>query len=158
MKLISYRWIELYRSHPKDWTEKMLSPCIGDELEALCRLMGIPYSGTKEEKVKRLLVTAALRTELAAWGEFKSDDPIQRHEKAWDLVREIVPKYKKKQLVQMAKVAKIFYGTNKTGIVLGLLQWRNRCRKIGQNFNKGLQQAASVQYVLPGILKGGQKS
>ncbi len=153
MKLTSHRWVKLYRSYPKDWTEEMLSPCTGDELEALCRLIGCPHSGTKEVRIKRLLSVAILRTELATWGEYNSDNPLQRQEKARQLVNEIVPNYKKKQLVQMAKVANIFYSTNKAGIVLGLLQWRDRCRKRGQDFNNELRQAAFVQYMLPGLYK-----
>jgi len=151
MKLISRHWRKIYRSDPKDWNMPLLEPCTNDELEALCRLLGVPYSGTKSARVVRLLDMADLRVELSEWGEYRSDDFGESHKKAYKIAEQVVSRYKKRELIVMAKRAKIFRGLPKRGLVIGLLQWRDRCRLRGQRFNEELRKATIVQYYLPGI-------
>lgn len=141
----------MYRSDPKDWTRGILEPCTGDELEALCRLMGIPHSGVKGIRVTRLLDMANLRIELASWGEYQDDDLTKVHEKAHKIAEDICGRYKHVELVALAKRARTFYGLPKRGIILSLLQWRDRCRTRGQKFNSEIRQVTKIQYVLPGF-------
>lgn len=129
----------------------MLTECTGDELEALCRLLGIPYSGTKVVKINRLLDMADLRVTLSTWGEWHCDDFHEAQKKARELAEEIVTRYKRSELVAMARRAKIFYGVPKFGIVVALLQWRDECRMKGYLFNDEIKNATKVQYVLPGF-------
>jgi len=130
----------------------MLEPCTLDELEALCRLMGVAHSGTKAVRIARLLDMAALRIELAEWGEYRVDDFMESHKEAHKIAEEVTARYKRKELIAMAKRAKTFYSIPKHGIVIGLLQWRERCRMQGQRFNDEIKQAPRVvQYVLPGF-------
>ncbi len=70
LRLTSPRWQQLYRSKPGAWNPATLADCTADELEALCRLMGIAHSGTRIERIGRLLDMTNLRGELATWGEF----------------------------------------------------------------------------------------
>lgn len=148
MRLTSRHWNKIYRSHPEDWTRDMLELCTGDELEALCRLLGTPHSGTKAVKTIRLLDMANLRIELATWGESNSD-----HKKAHEIATGVCARYKRTDLVAMARRAKTFYSPPKRGIVIGLLQWRDQCRRFGQKFNDEIRRAATcnVQYILPGF-------
>jgi len=151
MKLKSRYWSKIYRSHIEDWTKGVLSPCTSDELEALCRLLGVPYSGTKGAKITRLLDMANLRMELTTWGEYKDDDYVKAHEKAHEIATDICVKFKRVDLVAMARRAKAFYSLPKRGIVISLLQWRDRCRMRGQQFNELIKKTRKVQYVLPGF-------
>ena len=151
MKLTSRHWSKVWRSHPKGWDRDILEPCTGDELEALCRLMGVPHSGVKAVKKTRLLDMADLRIELSTWGEYHDSDLIKAHDKAHEIATDICGRYKRPDLVAMAKRAKTFYSLPKRGLVIGLLQWRHWCRMRGQKFNNELRQVAQVQYILPGF-------
>ena len=139
MKLLSERWQSLYRSRPGEWDEALLAAATGDELEALCRLMGIAHSGTRTQRVARLLAMAALRRELATWGEY------QGSEGAHKLAYAIAQRYTKAALLRLSRQAGLFIGTNKCGLATGLLSWRARCRARGQAFDDELRRAAVVQ-------------
>lgn len=145
MKLVSKVWNEVYRSKPQDWNNALLEECSGDELKALLLLMGVAHSGTKATKIARLLETAALRIELAAWGEHGS------HAEAHKIADDVIARYNRIELRTMAKRAKVFCSLPKRGIVISLLQWRDRCRRKGQNFNKEIRRVAKVQRRLPGF-------
>lgn len=152
MKLISKHWSKMYRSNPKNWTRDILELCTGDELEALCLLMGVSYSGIKTVKITRLLDIADLRAELSTWGEYHDNDYVKAHEKTHEIAIDICGRYKRAELVSMAKRAKTFYSLPKRGIVIGLLQWRARCRQKGQKFNDELKRVTKVQYIFPGFV------
>lgn len=143
MNLTSHRWTDLYKSNPATWTTEMLEPCTGDELEALCRLLGIPHSGTKQARIARLLDMAKLRTELRRWGTFTG------HEEAHALASKVEKLYTRKTLVALARRAGVYHGVPKHGIVIGLLSWREKCRQAGQEFDKQLRDSAVKQFVLP---------
>lgn len=117
-----------------------MSPCTLDELSALCRLLGIPHSGTKDKRVARLLDLISLRQELAGWGEYDGDN-----RKAHVIAEEVMSRYTRPQLVGMAKRSKVFYSTTKRGIVIALLQWRSACRRQGQEFNRELLEHSNRQ-------------
>jgi hypothetical protein len=40
-------------------TEEALTHLTGDELEAVCLLLGIPHSGLKSEQIQRILIAKA---------------------------------------------------------------------------------------------------
>ena len=151
MKLISRNWSNVYRSNPKDWTSTILEPCTRDELEALCRLMGIPHSGTKAHQIARLLDMSSLRIELVKWGEYRDKDYMKSHERVHEIAEAVSSRYKRKNLIEMAKRAKVFYSMPKIGIIIALLQWRERCRMNGKIFDTEIRRARKVQYVFPGF-------
>ncbi len=149
--MVSRHWGKMHRSNPKDWTQDTLELCTSDELEALCRLIGVSHSGSKSVKSTRLLDMASLRVELSAWGEYRDDDYLKTHEKVHEIAIDICERYKRADLVAMAKRAKTFYSLPKRGIVIGLLQWRARCRIKGQKFNDELKRVTKLQYIFPGF-------
>lgn len=151
MKLTSRYWSKIYCSNPKDWTRGILEPCTDDELEALCLLMGISHSGVKVVKIARLFDLASLRVELSTWGEYYDKDYLKSHEKIHEIATNICARYKRPALVILAKRAKTFYSLPKRGIIIGLLQWRARCRMKGQKFNEELKRVRKVQYIIPGF-------
>lgn len=140
MKLMSVTWQKLYRAPSTDWTAAVLEPCSLDELEALSRLMGVAHSGTKPQRIERLLRMAAVRAELGEWGEPHGD-----HAASHALAAELEKRYTRKRLMELAKQAGVFYSINKRGLVLGLLQWRDACRRRGREFNRQLQENSVKQ-------------
>ena len=98
--------------------------------------MGIPHSGTRFEQVDRLLDMASIRVELATWGEFQGVAA-----NAHALSDEITPRYKRPALYALAKRAGLFTSTTKRGLVIGLLQWRDTCRRRGAAFDEELRRA-----------------
>ncbi|MCL4296244.1 MAG: hypothetical protein KJ077_10970 [Anaerolineae bacterium] len=144
LKLTSTHWQQLYKSNPATWTKETLTLCSLDELEGLARLLGIPYSGSRDERIERILNAVSLRVELAGWGEYEGSS-VHAHE----LATEIITRYSKKELVVLARRAGVYYGVPKRGIVVGLLQWRDACRRRGQEFDTHLREKSMVQYVMP---------
>lgn len=151
MKLTSLHWVKIRNSKPRDFTPAMLHLCTSDELVALCHLLGIPYSGTKPFKISRILDICDLRQELSTWGEYQDTDFLRAHEKAHSIATLICARYKRSDLILLAKRAKTFYSLPKLGIVTALLSWRDRSRYKGKQFNSQLHELAKVQYVFPFI-------
>jgi hypothetical protein len=113
--------------HPSDWTAADLAELRGEELAALCLLMGIPHSGTKATRIARLLDAADLRTILASY-----DRPDQ-----------MTPFFSRTSLVTLAKRAGVYTGMGKYGLAAGLLNWRNECRRKGQAYQEAARAAAA---------------
>lgn len=83
------------------------------------------------------------------------DDYIKAHDKAHEIATEVCARYKRPALVLLAKKAKSFYSLPKRGIVIGLLKWRDNCRRKGQKFNDEIRRARKAsqrQYILPGFV------
>lgn len=113
------------RSSPADWNAEILADLRAVELEALCRLMAIPHSGTKAERCARLLDAADLRATLAPY-----KTPGQ-----------MTPFFSRRTLASLANRAGIWAGGTKWGLANGLLGWRNACRTKGQRFRAEMQAA-----------------
>lgn len=87
-------------------------------LEAFARLLGIYWSGSKERRIERISHAVKMRTLLA-----KVNEPD-----------ELVSGYKRRELVTFSKGLGLFYSTSKYALSVGLIGWRNKCRKEGQKF------------------------
>lgn len=131
LSLASTHWLAMYKSNPRTWQRDDLEACTGDELEALCLLLGTATSGTKAHRIERLLDHANLRTELAEWGEFGDTDEDMKNA----LVSMLSQRYKGSALKALAKRAGTIHYRSKRVIILALLRWRNECRRKGQLFN-----------------------
>lgn len=119
------RICRLMRSNPAEWTDATLTPLSIVELQALCELMGIPHSGTKEKLIERLLTAAELRHLLK---------DVQKVE---DLLH-----FKGKELRAMCRRAGCFLGVCKRSSAASLLNWRNNCRQRGQAALKAAREEA----------------
>ncbi len=115
LRLTSPRWQQLYRSKPGAWNPATLADCTADELEALCRLMGIAHSGTRIERIGRLLDMTNLRGELATWGEFQGVS-----QNAHVIASEIATRYRKPALTALARRAGVFISTTSAPGLHGL--------------------------------------
>jgi len=115
------------RTSPDRWTQAQLADLRAVELEVLCRLLGAPHSGTKPQRITRLLDLADLRGILA---------PYERP-------GQMTPFFRRATLAQMCKRAGVYAGLNKYGLCAGLLSWRNECRRRGQAFHAELRAASA---------------
>ena len=102
------------------WTQNLLAECTSEELEALSLLMGIAKSGSKAVKIKRLLLAARVREVLTL-----VTDPA-----------ELVAAYTAKELRELCGWADVYTGGTKTALAVALLNWRNECRRKGQQVLK----------------------
>jgi hypothetical protein len=107
---------------PGEWKRDDLKSLSAAELRALAELLGIPVSGTKAECVDRLLSLGSLRQLLADF-----DGPDVR-----EVAERLAEAYFKKELKGMASMAKIWKSGSKIQLALGLIMWRNECRRKGQ--------------------------
>lgn len=86
------------------------------ELQALCLALAIPYTGTINTLIERILKAWELRTVL----------------KDFNTPQELVDAFKGRELIEMCKTARCWRGGTKYSKAAGLLQWRNECRRKGQ--------------------------
>ena len=106
-------------------TTKNLSPRKIKELQALCLVLVIPYTGTKEKLITRILDVWNIRTKL----------------KSYNLPEDIVANFKMKELKAMCKTVRKYSGWNKRSMAKVLLNWRNYCRLEGQRrVDEGISQ------------------
>ncbi len=80
----------------EDWTEEKLNHVSGNELTDLCCLVGIPYSGTKPEKISRLLTQTRIQRRLSGYGLKQGDQPTVEQ------IQAFANTYKGKELKEMS--------------------------------------------------------
>jgi len=119
----------LLNIHPAEWTPALLMTLNTAELEGLAQLMGIAKSGTKAAKISRIMAAAALRLTLSTIGD----------------QQQLADTYSVKELRAFAQVAGTYRWSTKYGIAGGLLQWRNDCRRRGQEVYQQAKTEAQTQ-------------
>lgn len=112
----------LTHNPPGEWKRHDLVKLSAAGLVALCELLAIPTGGRKAEVVERLLSLGGLRQLLADY-----DGPD-----AFACAQRLASDFDKRELRGMAAMAKIWKSGNKTQLAVGLIQWRNERRRIGQ--------------------------
>lgn len=111
---------KLMNTSPLEWQASDLAALSARDLRTLCRLMGVPYSGTAETLRGRLLTIARLRVALSQF----------------DTIDAMKATFKLKTLQAMCRDAKIWIGGNKRQCSASLLNWRNECRTSGIKYLK----------------------
>lgn len=91
----------------EDWTEEKLNQASGNELTDLCCLVGIPYSGTKAEKISRLLVQTEVQRRCSGYGLKQSEQPKV------DQIQAFADTYKGKELKEMCRTVGCYAPTGK---------------------------------------------
>lgn len=117
------RFKRLANTSPGEWTRHDLAELSGRELRALCELLGIPTSGTIPTVIARLLLLGELRSMLSG---FESPDVHQDADRLCEL-------YGKRELRSMCASANLWKSGNKKALAIGLLSWRNECRRKGRD-------------------------
>lgn len=105
-----------------EWRRDDLAHLSGGELRDLALLLGVPHSGTKAVLVNRLLDLGRLRGLLHEYEDADVRGDAER----------LANTYFKRELKGMAAMAKLWKSGTKIQLALGLLQWRNECRRRGQ--------------------------
>lgn len=119
-----------YSQDFSQWTRENMVMLTSAQLSWMCRLLGAPYTGTKDVQIVRLLDTLDLRRTLTTWGEDLSVEARQ----------EIAARHKLKDLRELARRAGTYRWVSKYGVVTGLLKWRNDRRSMGQKAYQEMQQ------------------
>ena len=120
---MSFIFEQLITSKAK-FNKKNLSKLTLEELKGLCLLMNTQISGIKEEIIKRLIKVYAVRLIVARF-----DDP--------DIFKDT---YKKRVLVRLCAISKVWKGGNKYSCAVGLINWKNRSRLKAKNLIKNLKK------------------
>ena len=120
----------LSEGDPDFWDEEGLGYLSTIQLQSLCELMGIPYSGTRPECIERLLFAWQLRNFLASYPCDESYTP-EGQARFRAAAEQLAADHKRDVLLGWARGAKIYLGGNKYGLAIGLLQWRQGCRRRG---------------------------
>jgi len=115
--------------HVAEWTPALLLTLNNAELDGVAQFMGIAKSGTKDTKISRILAAAGLRLILSTVVD----------------QQQFADAYRLKELRTFAQVAGTYRWSTKYGIAGGLLQWRNNCRRRGQEVYQQARQDARTQ-------------
>jgi hypothetical protein len=126
---VSIRFKQLLSTSPTQWQQDDLCLLTSDQLGSLCKLMGISSSGNKQSKILRLLDAAELRGLLSE---------VQQPE-------ELTRIYKLHELRGLARRAKSYAWGNKYAVAMSLINWRNECRRTGQQFLDEAKRAAKIE-------------
>lgn len=125
------RFKRLSMTAPGEWTRHDLRELSAKELRALCELLGVPTSGTIATVIDRLLLLGELRSMLAA---FDDPDPHQA-------AARMCEQYGKRELHSMCSSANLWKSGNKKALAIGLLSWRNECRRKGRDaYHRALEE------------------
>ncbi|MBA3471061.1 MAG: hypothetical protein H0T53_15610 [Herpetosiphonaceae bacterium] len=119
----------LLNIHVAEWTPALLLTLNNAELDGLAQFMGIAKSGTKDAKISRILAAADLRLTLSTVTD----------------QQQLANSSRLKELRAFAQVAGTYRWSTKYGIAGGLLQWRNDCRRRGQEVYHQARQDARTQ-------------
>lgn len=99
------------------------------QLEVYARLLGVPYSGERNKRADRLFEALTVRHFLA-----QSDDP-----------QFYATRYSVRTLKDHIKRTGGFVPPNRYAMAVGLLNWRNKCRREGAKFYKEVKEELAKQ-------------
>lgn len=117
----------ILKSAPSDWKRDDLRNLTNTELEHISRLLGIPTSGTKDKKIKRILESVEARTLIAGWSV----------EDRFNLVK----KYTQAQLKKIAQLAGTMHYGAKIQMITSLIIWRDTSRRTGAEYTEQYKAA-----------------
>lgn len=119
---------ELVHTDLNGWTEDKLTQLSGVELTTCCQIIGVPFSGTKAAKVKRLTTLAALLY------RFRRYDRNRDRELTPEQVMHFAKGFNGAELRDLCKQAGCYAGSTKYARAVALLAWRRACLSRGERF------------------------
>lgn len=109
------------------WDWEAIKDLTAKDLEILCLVMGIPKSGSKIEKIRRLKDAAEVR-------HFTISYPALT-------IGEIARQSSVRELRSLIKKTKMWQGSmSKYGYVASIINWRDKCNARGKEFLKEVQE------------------
>lgn len=135
---MSRGWLlRIVTTPPAAWSADDLGHLTGAELRSVATLMGVGMTGSKPERIARLLALRDLRVALS---RFAGDDEADQNG-LHAAVDTLAVAYKGYELREMCQVAQVYIGRSKRARAVALIQWRNSCRRSGQ---QALQEAKAA--------------
>ncbi len=131
----------------EDWTEEKLNHVSGNELTDLCCLVGIPYSGTKPEKISRLLTQTQIQRRLQGHGLKQGNQPTVEQ------IQALADTYKGRELKEMCRTVGCYAPSTKYAMAASLISWRFGCLRRGQDCYRRAKEAARNDPVRQLVLK-----
>ncbi len=116
------------RSPTEEWTQERLGQLPGEELADLCCLAGISYSGTKKEKIERLLVQTKVQRQIRGYGLKLGEQPTVSQ------IQAFANAHKGWKLKAMCRTVGCYAGSTKYAMAASLIGWRFGCVHRGQAF------------------------
>jgi hypothetical protein len=125
---------ELVRLPLNQWNFVSFNNLSSAHLEALCILLGIPKSGSKTIKIKRLTNTVKVRIIIEFY--------LTRCDSVEQAINTLAHEYKTTELKSLCRQVGVFCSlSNKRAIAVSLTNWRTSCINKG---TKAYQEAKSV--------------
>lgn len=122
---------ELFTVHALDMTEQHLQPLSSKQLTTFCGLLGIPTSGSRHSKTKRILLVLPIRFYLKPYVEMtKPHDNMSYHKAAGAMARNFTGPTRKGWCAAL----KLYQSPSKVGRAHVLLKWGAECRRKGQDY------------------------
>lgn len=126
---------ELVRSGLDQWTEDKFQQLKSIELAVCCRVIGIPFTGSKPRKVKRLTTAAALLHSLRLYDRTGEGRIVAAQMHA------MAEAFSGVELKALCKQAGIHAPAAKYGKAAALLYWRRNCLAHGTAFVRQAQRS-----------------
>lgn len=120
----------------EDWTSDRLNQISGNELTDLCCLVGIPYSGTKLEKISRLLTQTEIQRRFRGYGLKQGVQPTVAQ------IQAFADTYKGRELKEMCRTVGCYAPSTKYAMAASLISWRFGCLRRGQECYRRAKEAA----------------
>ena len=138
---------EIVRLPTSEWTTERLGLLPLKELASLCQLVGIPYSGTKQELTNRLLDQTELQRCIRPyWTTLEKDVTLVQ-------IQALADAYLGRELKAMCRRAGCYAGSTKYAMSASLIGWNRQCFRRGQEFYRsaleGSKRRPVRQLVLP---------
>jgi hypothetical protein len=135
------------------YTPENLSRLTGDELAAICNLMGIPHSGSKQRQIERMLSAREVRLLLAEYqpddsGEWSATTTRRGRQVNYTstpttrMVQRLADDYSGRALHDLCRKVGAYPAPTKYGKAAALIQWRNECRVRGKAMLQEARAAA----------------
>lgn len=117
---------KIIKSPLTEWHSHLFLELSSTQLEALCILLGIPKSGTKAQKIQRLIATVEVRVLLERY--------LKRCNSLQEAIYTLEHEYKASELKALCRQVGAFYSklSNKYAIATSLMNWRNNCLQRGK--------------------------
>jgi len=119
---------EIVHSDLDAWTREALTPLTGVELTSLCSLIGIPYTGSKERKLERIVYCAALQYRLRRYDRTGEDAPDPT------TVMQLSEALSGKEFAEIFKTIGIYKPSTKYGCAAALIKWKRNCNRRGKDY------------------------
>lgn len=131
----------------EEWTRERLSQLPGSELTELCCLAGIPFSGTKNEKVERILAQTEVQRAVRGYGLELGKQPTTEQ------IQAFADAHKGWLLKAMCRSVGCYAGSTKYALAASLISWRLGCLRRGNEFYRRAKEAAQERPVRQLTLK-----